>query len=194
MTTMQQPERHNSDTLVASLEAFLYLYGEAATKKKAAAVLGAAEREIEAAIAQLREKLDRDHQGGLCLIVSKDGKVQLATKPQFGELLAQLVKEEMSEDLTPASLEVLSLVAYLGPVARSTIEYVRGVNSSFTLRNLLMRGLVEKVAAGKRGVKYQLTPAALRHLGVQKEEELNRYAEFRAAFEKFLRQPDAATP
>ncbi len=190
----KSPLQSKKNTLIASLEAFLYLYGEAVTEKKIAAALGVPEREIAAAAARLREKLDQDSQSGLCVLSSKDGKLQLTTKPQFGELLAQLVKEEMSEDLTPASLEVLSLVAYLGPVARSTIEYVRGVNSSFTLRNLLMRGLVEKVTTGKREVKYQLTPTALRHLGVQKEEELSRYTEFRTAFEKFLRQPDTTTP
>ena len=44
--------------------------------------------------------------------------------------------------LTPANLETLSIVAYKQPVTRAQIEFLRGVDSSSTLRTLLHRRLV----------------------------------------------------
>jgi len=44
--------------------------------------------------------------------------------------------------LTPANLETLSIVAYKQPVTRAQIEFLRGVDSSSTLRTLLQRRLV----------------------------------------------------
>ena len=46
------------------------------------------------------------------------------------------MKDELTEDLTPASLEALSIVAYLGPISRAKLEYLRGVNSIVILAQL----------------------------------------------------------
>ena len=68
------------------------------------------------------------------------------------------VKEELTEDLTPASLETLSIVAYLGPISRVRIEYLRGVNSSVILRSLMIRGLIERFADPEHPGPPQLSP------------------------------------
>lgn len=166
---------------LARLEALLFTHGEPMQKKKAQKILGVEnENEYEKLLHTLREELVSEKRG-LALLTTKD-EVQLVTKPQFGDLLLSFIKEELAEELTPASLEALSLIAYGGPLARTRLDFLRGVNSSFTLRTLRLRGLVERNPdpAAAHSFLYDLTAEALRHLGVGKREDLPRYGEFRA--------------
>ena len=59
---------------------------------------------------------------------------------------------------------------------------MRGVNSSTSLRTLLLRGLIEgrEDERDKRRIRYSLTPEALAHLGITRATELPRAAELQA--------------
>lgn len=176
-------QAHNA--LTARLEALLFVRGEPIGLGAIVKVLEISEEDLGAAVSGLREKLSADDRG---LMIVEDGeKIQLATKPQFGSLLERFVKEEIAEDLTPASVEALSIVSYLGPISRSRIEYVRGVNSSFTLRNLMIRGLIERSPdpSSPSGYVYQASFDLLRHLGVEKKEDLPDFQKFRALLAQF---------
>ena len=94
-------------------------------------------------------------------------------------LIEKLTKEELMKDLGKAGLETLSIILYKGPVKRSEIDYIRGVNSSFTLRALSVRGLVEKTVDTKDNRRYIYKPSfeLLSFMGVKSIEELPDYAE-----------------
>ena len=87
-------------------------------------------------------------------------------------------------------METLAIVAYSGPVPRAEIDFIRGVNSSFTLRNLLISGLVEREINPKdrRTFIYKPSMDFLRFLGLGKLEDLPEYGEFRKSSEDFLRR------
>jgi segregation and condensation protein B len=172
---MEQSE-HNSR---AALEALLFIHGEALPKKKIMSVLGIKAEELDAALAELKNDLARPERG--LTLVENGTDIQLATKAEFGSIMAEFVKDELQEDLTPAALEALSLILYLGPIHRSQIDYLRGVNSSFIVRNLMLRGLVERYPdpAKPSVFLYRATMDALRHLGIARPEELPEYAKFR---------------
>ncbi len=72
----------------------------------------------------------------------------------------------------------MTIVLYRGPIARSQIDYIRGVNSTFTLRNLLIRGLIERIPNPKdsRGFLYRPTFDLMNHLGITRIENLPEYA------------------
>ncbi len=72
----------------------------------------------------------------------------------------------------------LSIILYKNGAARSEIDYIRGVNSSFILRNLLIRGLVEKDTDKKdsRRIIYKPTLETISYLGIGKIDELPEYA------------------
>lgn len=176
---------------LAELEVLLFVQGEPLSKKKAQKLLDLKGDEFESLLDEFGKHLS-DANRGLSLL-RDDDKIQLATKPELKTLVENFVKSELSEDLTPASLEVLSLITYLGPVSKSQIEYRRGVNSSFTLRNLLIRGLIERLPSpsqlspgeswegrsGRAGANlYRPSFEFLRHLGVAKKEELPEYEKF----------------
>jgi segregation and condensation protein B len=172
---------------IAALEALLFSHGEPIVVSRVATFLGISESMCEAIVSALDETLTRDPARGLT-VMRRNTTVQLVTKSMYASVVEKIMKDEFRETLTPASLEVLSLIAYFGPIARVNVEYVRGVNSSFTMRNLLMRGLIERVAGertSRDGYEYDITFHCLHHLGVQKREELPEYEAYRARFAAF---------
>lgn len=162
----------------ASLEALLFIHGEPLTYKKIEAVLGVEREELDRAIADLKRDLEAEHRG-LQLISDRD-KIQLATKPAFNPILEGFVKEEISEDLTPASLEALAIIAYLGPISRARIEYLRGVNSIVILRSLMIRGLVERSPDPEHPASflYRATFDLMKHLGITEKDQLPDFVKF----------------
>ncbi|MBI2278453.1 MAG: SMC-Scp complex subunit ScpB [Candidatus Brennerbacteria bacterium] len=171
--------------LEAACEAVLFHYGAPLAIEKLAKILDVTPEECRASVTALGAQLTAAPDRGLVLLANGD-EVALATKPAFKKFLALLMKEEFHESLTPAALETLSLVAYLGPVARTSIDYIRGVNSSFTLRNLLLRGLVERTARVEGGgYVYTASIEFLKHMGLQKVEDLPEYEKHRAHYRDF---------
>src|SRR5271154_5607857 len=95
---------------LAELEALLFIHGEPISYAKIESVLGLKKDEIEPLLAELKKRLENNERG-LQLVMggsSDSGKAQFATKPEFNVILENFVREELSEDLTPASLEALS--------------------------------------------------------------------------------------
>jgi segregation and condensation protein B len=177
------PDRYQK---IAELEALLFLHGEPLSFKKIAMALMIEEESCAALVHALDEKLRKDENGGLHLVIDK-GKVQLATKPDFGKLLEAFVKEELAEELTPASVETLAIIAYLGPISRARIEYLRGVNSSVILRSLMLRGLVlrEPDPEHASGFRYETSFDFMKHLGLRAETDLPDFAKFQKLLEVF---------
>jgi segregation and condensation protein B len=173
---------------IAELEALLFIHGEPISFSKIESVLHIGADECKELIAEMKKKLDTDERG-LQLVAGAD-KVQLATKPEFNTILEDFVREELSEDLTPASLEALAIVAYLGPISRARLEYLRGVNSLVILRSLMIRGLVERIADPDHasGYLYQPTFDLMKQLGLQDKEDLPEYAKFQDLLKVFETQ------
>jgi len=84
-------------------------------------------------------------------------------------------------------LETLSVIAYNGPIARSTVDYLRGVNSGYIMRNLLVRGLINRRPDPERPYifLYDVSFDFLKHLGLSKKEELPEYDKYKDLSEKF---------
>jgi segregation and condensation protein B len=170
---------------LAALEALLFIHGEPVSYKKIAAVLNIGKEEAETLAKELKRCLE-DPARGLELVSDRE-KVQLATKPEWNTILESFVKEELTEDLTPASLETLSIVSYLGPISRPRIEYLRGVNSSVILRSLMIRGLIERSPDPEHpsGFLDRLTFDAMKHLGIQQKEDLPDFSKFQELLKVF---------
>jgi segregation and condensation protein B len=149
----------------AKLEALLFFYGEPVDLNTIARMLGISLEECETAVFHYEEMLASSNERGL-LILRKGNSIQLATKPELKEIGEAIVKDEFRESLTPAALETLALVAYLSPVTRATVDYIRGVNSSYSMRNLSLRGLVERGEEKGASFRYAPTQEFLKHIGL----------------------------
>ncbi len=163
--------------LSSKIESILFFKGEAVSVKQLAIILGVKKEEIEENIVILKEKLgDR----GIRLVVNGD-RVMLGTAPEVHEIIENMRKEELSKDLGKASLETLSIVLYRGPIRKSEIDYIRGVNSSTMLRSLLVRGLIEKKNDEKNQRSFLYTPTLelLSFLGISSLDELPEFEKVR---------------
>jgi segregation and condensation protein B len=172
-------------SLDAQIEAVLFWKAEPMSIKKLANTFGKNETEIREAVGILKKNLLGTDGGtssgrGLTLI-ELDDSVSLGTAREMSPLIEKLTKEELVRDLGKAGLETISIVLYQGPITRAEIDYIRGVNSQFILRNLLIRGLVEKVEnpADRRSFLYKPTMDLLAHLGVSAITDLPDYENVR---------------
>ncbi len=163
--------------LKSAIESVLFIQGEPLAVSRLAKALGASKKDVESV---LRELQGEYRERGIVLIQNGE-EWQLATNHENKEIVEKFVTSELAEELSRASLEVLAIVVYKGPITRARIEYLRGVNSQFTLRNLLIRGLVarEENPEDRRSYLYRISTDFLKHLGVVSLEQLPQYREFR---------------
>lgn len=173
--------------LSQKIEAILFWKAEPVSLKKLAAFLDTDVKSVKNGLAELATKLtDR----GITL-VQTDDEVMLGTSPALAPLIETLTKEELSRDLGKAGLETLSIILYQGPISRADIDYIRGVNSQFILRALLIRGLIERVdnPADQRSFLYKATLDLLSHLGVSKITDLPEFEKVKTDIEAFKQTP-----
>jgi len=175
----------------AAIEALLFASGEPLEKKEIAKILSISLKEVDVALAALAESLSKR---GVALVETSD-TAELRTSPEAAELVKALRAGELARDLGKAGLETLAIILYKNGSTRSEIDWVRGVNSSTTVRSLLLRGLIEKIEdpADKRRAKYRPTTEALAHLGLKHASELPRYAELAEATASAAVAGEAAT-
>jgi len=128
----------------AALEAMLFASGESVPVKRLAEVLELTESKTVKMLEELKKKYDDDKNCGIRLVKLEDS-YQLSSKKEYYEVIRDLTERKRRASLSNAGLEVLSIVAYNQPITRSTIEFIRGVNSDGALNNPVAAGLVEEV-------------------------------------------------
>jgi segregation and condensation protein B len=172
-----------STPISAQLEAVLFWKAEPVSIKKLATLLNVGPESVKEGLKELEEKL----KGRGVTLVQTEEEVMLGTAKELSPLIEQLTKDELNRDLGKAGLETLSIILYQGPISRADIDYIRGVNSQFIIRNLLIRGLVERVdnPTDARSFLYQTTLTLLAHLGISKREDLPEFTKVREDIEAF---------
>lgn len=177
-----------------SIEALLFWKGEPVSLKELIKSLSSdTEKVTEAQIHEALMALSENLKGrGVVLLANEDQEYMLGTSTDASQLIEKLTKEILNRDLGKASLETLSIIMYRGPIKRSQIDYIRGVNSNFILRNLLIRGLIEKKPApdDNRTSIYSPSFKLLSHLGITKISDLPNFEAVQAEIEKFKHDQD----
>jgi segregation and condensation protein B len=174
--------------LESKIEGLLFYKGEDVQIKKLAEILKVGENDIEEAL----KKLEISLSGRGLVLVSKDDRVVLGISGELSSTIEEIRKDEITKELTKASLDTLAIVLYKNEVSRSEIDYIRGVNSSFILRNLLVRGLIEKIMDPKdsrRGL-YRPTFDALSFMGISSVEQLPNYSEIKTQLQEAFKQEE----
>ena len=171
------------------LEAILFVAAKPITVKKLSDVCEAKPKEVEQSLAELAEILaDRG------IMLQHNGQeYELVSHPDAAEFVKKVVKDEEQGELTRASLEALTILAYRGPMTRPELEQIRGVQSAMILRNLMIRGLVEQKDDQRLGQPtYAVTFEFVKHLGLQSTQDLPDYEQLRghAAIADILEQLD----
>lgn len=170
--------------LTNKIEAILFYLAEPVSVNFLVKTLDESKDNILKAVGELGLSLEKR---GIRIVFHND-EVTMVTAPELSGLIEKIIKEERERDLGRAGLETLAIIAYKGPVSKKEIEYIRGVNSQYALRSLLLRGLVEKKESktDERVVVYTITSDTLRFLGLKHISELPEYAESQKQMEVSL--------
>lgn len=164
---------YGTTPIAFAIEAILFWKGEPVKIKKLAEILNVTEENIANELSNL--ELNLANRG--IVLIKKDDEVTLGTNKEIGSLIEKLTKEELVRDLGKAGLETLSIIIYKGPISRAEIDYIRGVQSNFIIRNLSIRGLIEKIPNPKdqRSFLYRPTFDLLQYLGLSKIEDMPEF-------------------
>jgi segregation and condensation protein B len=182
--------------LSQKIEAILFWKAEPVSIEKLAKFLECDSESIKKGLDELQNNLNNR---GLTL-VQTDSDVMLGTAKELSPLIEKLTKEELIRDLGKAGLETLSIILYQGPISRADIDYIRGVNSQFIIRNLSIRGLIERVDNPKdmRSFLYKPTLQLLAHLGVNNISDIPEFEKVRREIDSFknseIEKPNNSDP
>ncbi len=177
-------------SLESKIEGLLFYKGEDVSIKKLAELLKVSELEIEEGL----KKLETSLAGRGLVLVRKNDSVVLGITSELSPLIESIRKEEVTKELSKATLDTLAIILYKNDtstssgVSRSEIDYIRGVNSSFILRNLLVRGLIEKITDAKdsRRALYRPTFETLSFMGITSIDQLPNYTQVRTQLQEAL--------
>jgi len=140
------------------------------------------EEDTRLALKKLQKRLTE----GATRLIMTDSEAELVTAPELSELIESLRKDELQKEIGKAGAETLAIILYKGSTTRSDIDSIRGVNSSFILRNLLTRGLISKSDTTKgRSIIYTVTPELLAHLGITSREDLPDFSDIMDSLDTF---------
>lgn len=168
--------------LTQKIEGYLFYTGEPVTLKQLAKVFEVSEGQIADALRELESNL----QGHGMVVVTHGNEVVLTTHPEMADIIVAIKKQELSDPLSKSALETLTIILYKDGATKPEIDFIRGVNSGFMLRNLLIRGLIEKIPndVDKRVTKYRATFDTLQQLGIRTLNELPNFELFKQEIEK----------
>ncbi len=124
---------------------------------------------------------------GVTRLLESDTAVELVLDTSFDGLIDGLRKEELNRDIGKAGAETLAIVMYKSPVSRAEIDRIRGVNSSYILRALETRGLVERSVKGQRS-EFRPTTELFKFLGIPEKTNMPDYATVMDALDNFEKQ------
>ena len=148
---------------ISAVESILFAHGEPIEAEKLCAAAGV-EADMPEKLVQLL--IDRYESTGSALTVLKLGNsYQLAVKAEFFDYVRAALESKKNTPLSPAAMEVLTIVAYNQPVTKGFVEHVRDIDSSSVVNSLVEKNLLEE--AGRldvpgKPIAYKTTAAFLR--------------------------------
>ena len=153
------------------LESLLFISGKPMSVNKLAEILKVDKSEVKVLTNELMEEYNKSEKG--IHLIKAGMSYQMVTSPDNSKIIKEFIKSEQTGELTKPSLETLTIIAYRGPITKTELEQIRGVNCGLIIRNLLIKGLIEAHEDEEKMVTiYNITFDFLRFLGLNKAEEL----------------------
>jgi segregation and condensation protein B len=162
----------------SAIEAVLFASGSPVPAGALMEALGITELEFRPALEELIDALRFDRRG--IQIVRIEDSVQMATNPEFGDIVQMVLSPRRSRPLSQSALETLSVIAYKQPVTRREIEDIRGVSCDYSMEVLLKRGLIREAGTADRlgrPLLFATTDEFLRCFALESLEQLPKLEE-----------------
>ncbi|KKU27197.1 MAG: Segregation and condensation protein B [Candidatus Magasanikbacteria bacterium GW2011_GWA2_46_17] len=178
----------NISEMAARAEAFLFAEGEPIPTSTLKKLLSCTDEELEQALLSLAKRQD----GSGIALIRTNGEAALAVSESCAPAIRAENAKEHEREIGDAGLEVLAILLYRGPSTRAQIDYIRGVNTSTTLRTLLARGLATRTEnpGDSREYLYHPTAELLAHLGASSTKSLPNYEKITGELRAFEESKD----
>ena len=183
--------------LESTLEAVLFAAGDAVSIDRLCEVLELPRETVLEAARELSSRYDFE-QRGLMLRRIAD-KLQLCSRPMYAEAVRRVTETRKNASLSPAALEVLTIIAYRQPVTRAFIDQLRGVDSGGTLSSLAEKQMIEesgRLEVPGRPILYRTTEHFLQAFALESLDDLPALPAFtdneQLAFDMEDEPPDPA--
>ncbi|MBF0277022.1 MAG: SMC-Scp complex subunit ScpB [SAR324 cluster bacterium] len=160
------------------IEAILFSSPQAISLRQVSELMGTGNsREFKKLIENLNRQYEKS--GRVFRIREVAGGFQMRTEPRFRPWIKKLEPIKPIK-LSLPTIETLAIVAYKQPITRANVEFIRGVDSSYTLRTLLQRNLIRivgKEPVPGRPILYGTTKFFLEVFGLSNLNNLPSLAE-----------------
>ena len=161
------------EELERAVEAVLFAAGEPVELKRLSQALGCETGEVQEAANRLMDRLGFERRG--VRVVRLDGAYQMCSAGEMGDFVARALETRKPPKLSASQLETLTVIAYYQPATKAMVEQIRGVDSSYSVTELLNKKLIEecgRLNVPGRPLQYRTTPDFLRTFGLASLEEL----------------------
>ena len=164
------------DRLARTLEGLLVVASAPLSVEELTAAADDDAERVETALALLADRF-REGRSGIVLEHVAGGYAFRASR-DAAEACGRLFERPVERGLSPAALETLAVIAYLGPCSRPDIARLRGVAADSVVAGLLERGLIAEAGREDTGaVRYRTTALFERVFGLESLSELPRLEE-----------------
>lgn len=165
----------NIDDTVSTIEAILFACGEPVNLDRIREAAGISSDSCIKLIKVLEQRYDES--GSALQVIRLDESYQIATRAKYAAAVKLALETKKNQTLSPAAMEVLTIVAYNQPVTKAFVENVRGVDSSYIVNSLVEKDLLEE--AGRldvpgRPISYKTTHNFLRCFQLESLDQLPR--------------------
>jgi len=160
------------EILSQKIEAILFYRGVETTYEYIKKQTEEKKDNIDEALKILEKRLEKS----ALVLIKNENKYLLTVNSKNSDIIKKIKGHEEYGELSKSALETLSIILYKSPISRFDIDNIRGVNSSYSLRNLSIRGLIEKVQDSS-GVAYIPTVNTFSYLGITSKDELPQIKE-----------------
>lgn len=168
------------NNLMNIIEGIVFASGEAVPVKYIIEKLGCTLKEVNACVAELKNKYSGE--SGIQLLTF-NGKIQFASNPAYKQQISDVLTPIKEKEFTKTILECAAIIAYKQPVTKGDLEDIRQVNCDYAVHTLLELGMIEpcgrRDAVGKP-ILYTTTDNFLKRFKLNSIDELPDYDELMA--------------
>ena len=156
-----------------AIEAILFAAGERVEAARLASVLEVDEKDILEITDAMASRWAFERRG--IRIVRLEKGYQMVSSGEMADFVTRALETRKPPKLSSSQLEALTIIAYYQPATKAMVEQIRGVDSSYSVAELLNKKLIEE--AGRlnvpgRPIQYKTPPDFLRTFGLASLEEL----------------------
>ena len=155
------------------IESILFAAGRQVEAKELMAATELGRDELSAIIEIMKNEYSNENRG--IELIKVDDSYQLCAKKENYEYLYPIFDKRSKPTLSPAALEVISIIAYNPKITRAEIEAIRGVSSDGSIYKLLEYELIQEAGrkdAPGRPTMYETSAKFLQMFGLASLDEL----------------------